>query len=180
MKALAIKDFPDYYITDTGDVYSRNYKKTGRIKKLMPHKNHKGYLWVHLGRNKTYYVHRLVAEAFIPNPEDKQQINHKNGIKEDNRVSNLEWVSGSENILHAYRMLHRKNNFLGKAYMKGRLGKDNPAHKVVEQIKNGEVITEFYGICEAARVTGINSANIVCCCQGKRKTAGGFSWRYKK
>ena len=180
MKVIQIKDLPNYYITDIGGVYSRNYGRTGRIKKLVPYKNHKGYLCVHLGRNKTYYIHRLVAEAFIPNPENKSQINHKNGIKEDNRVLNLEWVSGSENILHAYRILHRTNNFLGKSYMKGRFGKDNPAHKAIQQIKDGKVIAEFYGICEAARVVGVNRANIVCCCQGKRKNAGGFNWRYKK
>lgn len=180
MKALAIKDFPDYYITDRGDVYSRNYSRTGCIKKLTPYKNHKGYLWLHLGRNKTCYIHRLVAETFIPNPENKSQINHKDGNKENNCVNNLEWTSNSENVLHAYRILHRTNNFLGKSYMKGRYGKDNPTHKVVQQIKDGEVIAEFYGICEAGRVLGLNHANIVSCCQGKRKTVGGFNWKYKK
>lgn len=104
MIALQIKDFPDYYVTDSGDVYSRNYRQTGRIKKLIPSMCGSGYLQVNLFSLKKQCckrIHRIVAETFIPNPENKPQINHKNGTKTDNRVENLEWVSHQENQTHS-------------------------------------------------------------------------------
>lgn len=178
MKALKIKSFPDYYITDTGNVYSRNYMHTGRIKKMRPIKKTTGYLSVFLCKNnKTFnkLVHRLVAEAFIPNPENKRTINHKNGIKTDNRVDNLEWNSYSENVLHAYKT-GLKTPPLS---MLGKLGKDNPKSKIVLQIKNGEIIAEFYGLSEANRKTGISLSGICNCCKGRKTSAGGYKWKYK-
>lgn len=114
-RALRIKDFPDYYVTDDGCVYSRTVNKisnpNGRIKKLHPPKTKAGYYQIGLYKNENRYfigVHRLVAEMFIPNPENKKCINHKNGIRSDNRVENLEWCSYSENMKHAYKVLNRK------------------------------------------------------------------------
>ena len=110
-KALQIKDFPDYYVTDTGDVYSRNYHKTGRVKKLKPLPVAHGYLTVRLRKdNKTYakHIHRLVAEAFVPNPENKPEVNHKDGNKQNNCASNLEFVTHLQNIVHSIYVLRRQ------------------------------------------------------------------------
>ena len=108
-KLYPIKNFPDYYVTKTGDVYSKKYNRDFR--KLRPKPQYRGYLLVNLWTDRKQYtksIHRLVAETFIPNPDNKKQINHKNGIKTDNRVENLEWCSQSENIRHSYKNLNRK------------------------------------------------------------------------
>lgn len=174
MKAFQIKDFPDYYVTDTGDVYSINYNHLGRIKKLKLKKEKSGYVRIGLRKNSMSHfknVHRLVAEAFIPNPENKPVVNHKNGIRDDNRVKNLEWCNQSENILYSYRVLNNGHRF----------GKDNPKSKIVLQIKDGKVVNKFYGVREAQRITGIERRSISGCCNNnpKFKTAGGYQWKYE-
>lgn len=176
-KALQIKGYPNYYVTDNGDIYSRNYKHTGRIKKLSLVDDGHGYTQVFLcsqGKVRTKKVHRLVAETFIPNPNNKPQVNHKNGIRNDNRVENLEWVTNSENNKHSYDVLHRKKALLGK------FGAKHQRSKLLQQIQDGVVIAEHYGTCEAERKTGIKFGNIAACCRGERKTAGGYQWKYKQ
>lgn len=174
MKKAQIKDFPNYIITDTGDVYSI----VGHIKKIKPY-NSRGYLRVTLSKNNVNThksVHRLVAEAFIPNPGNKPQVNHKNGIKTDNRVENLEFCTASENTKHAFDVLGRKAN---KPWL-NKFGKDNYLSKLVLQIQDGKIIAEFYGTQEAERKTNIKSSNIRKCCKGIRNTAGGYQWKYKE
>lgn len=174
MDIIEIKDFPRYFVSKRGNVYSHHSKNMIELKRC-PTKD--GYLRVCLWKNgkgvcKT--IHRLVAEAFIPNPENKPQINHKNGNKKDNRVQNLEWSTQSENQLHKYRIL----GFKGAAFRK--FGKDNPSSKIVIQLNdNGDIIAEFYGGAEAYRKTGINPRHICDCCKGRAKTAGGYRWKYK-
>ena len=96
-----IKDFEGYYeVSNIGRVRSLNYKRTGKGKILKNIEDYKGYLEVVLtknGKRKQFKVHRLVAEAFIPNPENKPCIDHINTIKSDNRVENLRWVTYKEN-----------------------------------------------------------------------------------
>lgn len=103
-----------YEVSDTGAV--RN-AQTGRVLKPIVCTNH--YIAASLGRGNRKLVHRLVAAAFIPNPEGKLCTNHKNGKRADNRVANLEWVTVSENHLHAHHSLPRKAHANTKAVMVG-------------------------------------------------------------
>lgn len=176
VRALRIKDFPDYYITDTGDVYSRHSDKyhnpNNRIKKLKPFVSKNGYKIATLTNNgKTYrkLVHRLVAETFVPNPKNKPEVNHIDGNTLNNRVENLEFVTKSENELHKFRIL-KKGHYLGA---------DNWNARRVAQIKDGKIIKTFGSIREAERITEIKNTNISACCREKSgyKTAGGYQWK---
>lgn len=182
-KAFPIKNFPGYYVTDTGDVYYRDThpRHNGRIKKMKQELARNGYARIGLryGENKSkskhFLVHRLVAEAFIPKQNGKDEVNHKNGIKTDNRVENLEWVNHSENMQHRSKAL----GFHGTKTWLGKTGKDHPLSKPVLQIKNNIVVKEFSGTLEAERATGISHGNIISCCRGNRNCTGGFQWQYK-
>lgn len=113
------------------------------------------------GKPKSFKTHRLVALAFIHNPENKPQINHKDGNKSNNCVDNLEWVSAKENMQHA---------------LKTGLRTFESICKPVKQIKNNVVVATYVSKNDAQRKTGIN--NIEKVLKGKLKTAGGFYWEY--
>lgn len=169
-----IEDFPDYFVSDEGCVYSMKHKK---IKKLSINRHRCGYSLVGLccfGVVKKCSVHRLVANAFIPNPKGFCDVNHKNGIKSDNRVCNLEWVTRSMNIKHSFDVLHRVRVW------KCKFGKDNPSSKPVLQIKDGRIVSQYCSLREAADCNHIDYSNMSKCCLGKQKTAGGFQWKYKE
>lgn len=97
----AIEGYPNYYVADTGIVFS---SARGAPHQLKPYKTRSGYLRVQLyhdGLRVRSFVHRIVAQTFIPNPDNKPHVNHLNGDKTDNRAINLEWCTSSENMRHA-------------------------------------------------------------------------------
>lgn len=94
-----------YQISNLGNVVSLNFNRENKRKQLKK-LTRTGYYYVCLSKNnvkKNKNLHRIIAEHFIPNPENKPQINHKNGIKKDNRIENLEWVTSKENMVHAWK-----------------------------------------------------------------------------
>ena len=161
-----------YEVSDSGDVYSHYSNKI--LKQNTTIKNYQSVdLWKHRVRYKKAKVHRLVAEAFIPNPKNKPEVNHKDCDTSNNKVQNLEWVTASENQLYASK-LGRKSQLLGIN------GKNNKLHKIVEQLDlNYNILHIYFGTNEAHRTTGISQGNIASCCRGERNNAGGYYWRYK-
>ena len=153
-----------YEVSDLGRVRSLKY---GKEKILKPGKNQGGYLHVVLckdGQSKTITVHRLVADAFVPNPNNLETINHKDEVKTNNTVTNLEWMSQKDNLNYGTR-----NKRVGEALSKQVQMFDK---------STGELLATFPSLAEAERVTEINQGNISSCCNGKYKSAGGYKWRY--
>ena len=135
-----------------------------------------GYYQVGISNNgvsKSALVHRLVAEAFIPNPLKKSQVNHKDGVKTNNNVDNLEWTTPQENTLHAYRSLGVN------AWHKGNIGKNTPTAKsVIQMTLDGGVVKIWDCASDAVRECGFDSGCISRAARGIKPQHKGFRWLY--
>lgn len=152
----------------------------GRIKSLKKNIIMKPILqsngYCHIGLNngvqKQFRLHRIIANTFIPNPENKPQVNHKDGNKQNNRIENLEWNTPKENMNHAMR------TGLNRPSMIGRFGADHNTSKPCLQISSDGFLLAVYGSqYEAMRQTGICQTTINKCSKGKIKMAGGYIWK---
>lgn len=161
-----------YEVSNLWNVKSLNYLHTRKPRILIPHIN-RWYKIVSLSNNgisKHYMIHRLVAQSFIPNPENKPQVNHINGIKIYNRVENLEWCTAQENILHAYKTWLNQYNTQNFTRLR----------RVVCQYDiNWKFIKEWESSRNIHQSLNIYRKNILACCIWTRKTAWGFIWKYK-
>lgn len=167
-----------YQVSNLGRVKSLNYKRTGKEKILKQCKSTKGYFHVSLYKNsekKTLKVHKLVAAAFIHNPDGKPHIDHINTIKYDNRVCNLRWCTAKENMNNPISRKHFQVN----AHFAGKIGKDNCNSKAVYQYSlDGKLIRKWDSMMDVQRELGFIAGNISKCCLGKIKTAYGYKWKY--
>lgn len=163
-----------YQVSDCGNVRSIPRTKTsknGGIQEvkgglLTTQKDRCGYYRVCLTKKgKSVYkrVNRLVAEAFIPNPDNLPQVNHKNEDKTDNRVENLEWCDAKYNSNYGSR--NKKVQEAQSVW-------------VIKLSLNNEILHFYRSAMEAERETGIPNSNINKCCKGIRKSAGGYIWKY--
>ena len=170
------------------DRYVKQNHNTKQLKKgklIQPIKDCKGYLRLKLCKENTskrVKIHRLVAQAFIPNPENKPQVNHIDGNKTNNRIQNLEWCTNSENQIHAYKMglnkiteeqrrkISQRQKGRKVTEKEKRIKRENAKNKKkVKCINTGEI---FKSIMDASRKTGIDSAAISKVCRKLRQSAG--------
>lgn len=135
-----------------------------------------GYYRINLwkdGRRETVLVHRLVAIAFIPNESNLDQVNHKNEIKTDNRVENLEWCDVLYNSNYGSRNKRISKNMKGKNLNSKALSKPIAQYSI-----KGKFIKIYPSSMEAYRITGVDPSSIIKCCKGRNKIIGGYCWKY--
>lgn len=174
-----------YEISNTGRVKSLEDKNGLKREIILKHNAAKnGYLYVNLwkaSKAKTKKIHRLVAEAFCEWKEGDECVNHKNGIKTDNRAENLEWCTYSQNSKHSYVTGLSTPTKGDRDGMYGVHGKEHPSSKPVLQITmDGELIREWENSIEAGKALNVQGSSIQRCARGDRKTAFGYRWQYKE
>ena len=166
------KDIPGYeglyQVSNIGRLRSMNYKKTGVIKLLKMHADNDGYIHIKLNKNgkrQSYLVSRIVYEAFKGPIPDGMEVNHIDENKTNNTLENLNLLTHRDNVNWGTH-----NERMGKTLSKW----------VVKLTTNDEILHFYQSTVEAGKVTGVKSSNISNCCNGKKKTAGGFKWKYAK
>ena len=180
---------PRYMVSNFGKVKCLNWGKTGKERLCKLSANHYGYLRLKID-DVVKLVHRLVAEVFIPNPnpEEKPYIDHINTVRTDNIVlidddgktilyTNLRWVTHRENSRNPLTRKHMSEN--AAKSMLGKFGAEHPNSVAIVQLsKDGQFIKKWGAAREAQRELGIDSGDISKCCKGKKKSAGGYKWKY--
>ena len=179
----------NYQVSNFGKIMSLKYGRTGKSKLKRLNKTKTGYQQVRLSKNgkkDTFYVHRIVAETFLPNPENLPQVNHKiEGDKGksinmvffnkdgtiDKERTTIEWVTVKENINYATRN-ERAGKAISKANTNGKLSK-----KVLQFTLDDEFVREWPSLAECGR-NGFCQGHVSRCCQDKRKSHKGFKWCY--
>jgi hypothetical protein len=164
----------EYQVSNLWNVKSIKFSKEKILKTVI----NKWYMRLLLCKNwksLNKQVHRLVAQAFVPNPENKPQVNHINWIKSDNKVSNLEWCTSSENVLHCFKYLWR----IWASHMKWKFWKNHHNSKKVNQYDlDWNFIKTRCSIADIKRVLWINTSSIIYVCQWKRNKTWWFIWKY--
>lgn len=160
---VPVKGFDGQYLVSNMGNFKTRYRYDKN--KYVPLKGwiDDGYIRIELG-HKMFLAHRIVAEHFVPNPDKKYSVNHKNEIKTDNRAENLEWMTLEENTRYGTR-----SERAGKSLEK-------PIIKI--SIKTGEILKRYPSKKDAAK-DGFNSSCLSLCANGKIKTSSGFIWKWE-
>ena len=159
---VKIEGFENYEVSNLGKV--RNIKSGIMLKPWITKDGYLRHCLYKHNKRKNLLLHRIIATAFIDNPGKKPQVNHIDENKLNNDLSNLEWCTERENAIHGTRT-KRVAEKLSK--------------KVIQLDLNDNVLNEFESMGQAERETGVPRSNISHCCNGKRKSAGGYKWRRK-
>lgn len=171
------KDIPNYQgkyqISNKGEVLSLDYNGSKNNPKLLvPKKNNKGYLWVELlkdGKKRQFLIHRLVAQAFIPNPNNYPIVNHKDENPLNNTVTNLEWCTYKYN-----------NSYSANLHPERPIGRKPKHIKMLLKIdlSTGEIVEKCGKLSSYCKEHNLNSWSIIQCCKGKRNKAYGYYWQF--